>query len=145
MPVLPYEFNEMHKICQWTTPFAVLTVVAAIGSTAFSQQSKTQKKPVPAPAAKVNFAKQIAPIFKANCLGCHSGPHPAEGIALDTKANILKGGVNGPILVAGKPAESTLVQCLTGNGAMLMPPNSKGLPKQKIALIAQWVKEGAKF
>lgn len=134
----------MQMKANWITPIAVLAVVAVLGSTAFSQQNKTQKKPVPK-AAKVNYTKQIAPILKANCLSCHSGPHPAEGIALDTKANILKGGEHGPIIVAGKPSESVLAMCLTGKGAKLMPPNTKGIPKDKVALITQWIKEGAKF
>src|SRR3954451_14336116 len=62
---------------------------------------------------KVDFAKQIEPIFKETCYSCH-GPEKQKGkLRLDTPAAFAKGGESGPVVVAGDPAKIDLHRRIT--------------------------------
>jgi len=111
-------------------------------------------------AAPVDFAKQVQPIFKESCVKCHredpKNPRgPAGGLKLDDKAAILKGGKAGAAVVPGKADESLLVKVLAGDvkvgerdiHAMPKPQRNqafKALPDEKIAVIKNWIDQGAK-
>jgi len=65
------------------------------------------------------------------------------GLILDTKAGLLKGGSDGPVVLPGKPAQSRLLQALRySNQNLQMPPTGK-LPDQVIADFEQWIAAGA--
>jgi mono/diheme cytochrome c family protein len=50
---------------------------------------------------KVDFAKQIQPILRQNCVKCH-GPEKQKGkLRLDSKEVAMKGGKDGVVIVAG--------------------------------------------
>ena len=55
----------------------------------------------PARAATVDFAKEIQPVFEANCVKCHGPARSENGLRLDLKTEALKGGDHGPAFVAG--------------------------------------------
>jgi hypothetical protein len=97
------------------------------------------------PAGTEFFEKEIRPVLAANCYGCHSSKSkmPMGGLVLDTKGGMKKGGNGGPILVAGDPSASRLLQALTYNQTELrMPPTGK-LPDDKIAAFEKWIAAGA--
>jgi len=85
----------------------------------------------------------VQAVFTANCAGCHSGDRPKAGIDLTSYAGVMKGGGEGPVIKAGDPAGSILVQAMRGQGRKQMPPG-KALAEDKIALVEAWVKNGAK-
>lgn len=98
-------------------------------------------------AEEVDFAKQIKPIFEVKCLQCH-GPEKTKGkLRLDTKEGLAKGSENGPVIVAGKPDESTLYQLVNQPKTSddRMPPDGDPLTKEEIAAINKWITEGAKW
>ena len=43
-----------------------------------------QKEGLAAPP--VSYSRQILPVFKAQCLGCHSGATPVSGYSIDRKS-----------------------------------------------------------
>jgi uncharacterized membrane protein len=106
--------------------------------------------PPPAPPSgavsdKVDFAKEIAPLFKASCLECH-GPKKVKGkFRLDTKEAAMKGGNQKNAIVPGNPGKSLVFTLLSDpDPETRMPPDDKGpLPKDKIELIQKWIAEGA--
>jgi len=107
--------------------------------------------PVPPPPPsgavgdKVDFARDIAPIFKASCLECH-GPKKNKGkFRLDTKEAAFKGGNQKTSIVPGNPDKSLVYSLLlVAEPEDRMPPDDKGpLPKDKIELIKKWIAEGA--
>ena len=61
------------------------------------------------------FEKKIRPVLVTKCYACHSAKlkSPMGSLVLDTKAGLAKGGANGPIVAAGKPAESQRRRCAT--------------------------------
>ncbi|MFM9873196.1 MAG: c-type cytochrome domain-containing protein [Fimbriimonadaceae bacterium] len=93
-------------------------------------------------AAKVAFASSAGPIITKNCVSCHSGDRPKEGLDLSSLENLNKGARGNPVIVAGKSADSTLYKAITGNGAKLMPPDAK-MSDADIEQIKKWIDAGA--
>lgn len=98
--------------------------------------------------ADVSFETEVLPIFQKSCSACHFPPvEPLKGkLDLSTLAGVTKGGADGVVIVAGKADESRLVQMIEGKLEPMMPPPGKADPvsAEHIALIKQWVNEGAK-
>src|SRR3954467_12682728 len=63
---------------------------------------------------RVDFTKEIQPIFADTCLECHGPTKQKGGLRLDGSTEALKGGETGPLLVPGKSGESLLIQAVTG-------------------------------
>jgi mono/diheme cytochrome c family protein len=100
--------------------------------------------PVAAGAAEpVDFAKQVRPLFERHCTSCHGPAKQKGGLRLHTGTFALKGGLNGPVVVPKKSADSPLVKALKGEGDFAQMPPKGQLPDADIALIARWIDEGA--
>jgi cytochrome c len=93
------------------------------------------------------YTTRVQPIFKANCYRCHAGLNHRGGLNIETKASLLKGGHDGPVLVPGDPAKSLLVRLIRHEGPaddpMPMPPKLPKISDADIATVEQWVKAGA--
>ena len=103
-----------------------------------------------ATAGKVDFNSQIQPILSENCYACH-GPDEAkmEGeLRLDDRALALKGGESGKAIVPGDAGESLLLKrIMHSDPDEVMPPPDKKerLKPDQVALIKQWIEEGAEW
>jgi cytochrome c553 len=93
-------------------------------------------------AAEAFFESKIRPILIDRCLECHGAEKAKAGLRLDSGTQALAGGDSGAAIVPGKPEESLLIQVVRYTGDLKMPPRSK-LPDAEIALLADWVKQGA--
>src|SRR5207247_3030033 len=133
-----------HRLC-------VCTLCAALGAAlALLVLFAPQRAPAQAPAAAkgpVSFINDVAPILKENCFACHDAKKKKGKFEMTSYENIRKGGTKDDPLVPGKAGESIIIDLLTSTGATRMPPKetSDPLPKEKIALIARWIDEGAKL
>ena len=96
-------------------------------------------------AERVDYLKEIKPILSGACYQCHSETQQKHNLRLDTAAFALKGGDNGPAIVPGKSEESLLIKAVQGTAKDLarMPYKKTPLDEEKIALIKQWINEGA--
>lgn len=92
-----------------------------------------------------DYTREIAPIFKQFCGGCHN-PSEHEGkLSLEKYSEILAGGENGAVLVPGKRDESLLYKLLSGKEESRMPPEDEPQPSaEQIETIARWIDAGAK-
>ncbi|MGA3079432.1 MAG: c-type cytochrome domain-containing protein [Bryobacteraceae bacterium] len=90
-----------------------------------------------------SFAKDVAPIFAANCAGCHASNVAMGTLDLDTFSGIQKGGHSGPVIVPGKSGESLLYLRITGAVTPAMPLNGKKLADGEIEIIRKWIDAGA--
>ena len=91
------------------------------------------------------FEKKIRPALEEHCLACHSAKlaEPMGGLRLDSREAVLRGGANGPALVAGKPEQSLIVKALGYKEPTLkMPPTGK-LPDRVIEDFRYWIARGA--
>ena len=116
-----------------------LIVVAGI---ALASNGIPQQKPAPPPAAP-SYQKDIVPILRTACIGCHGNTQPAAGFSVASYEDLFKAGKKGPQLVAGKAAQSRLVRLVLGTEQPRMPPGS-GLKSADAELIRRWVDAGAK-
>jgi hypothetical protein len=116
---------------------------------------------------KIDFVKDVAPIFKASCLKCHGldadkpKKKPAAGFQLDDKAAAVKGGRSGKAIIPGNAKDSLLFKLLSGPVARPdkdeddkdidpMPKAKRGekwkpLPADQVAVIKQWIDQGANW
>jgi hypothetical protein len=118
--------------------------IALIGGLSVTWDSLEAQKPAAAPAAQVDFARDIQPILQATCYECH-GPKKVKGtLRLDSRAGILKGGDTGALVVPGNSDKSLIVRRLLGlDGEDRMPKDGDPLPAAQIALIRSWIDQGA--
>src|SRR5579862_2742734 len=72
-------------------------------------------------AAKVSFAKDVAPLLSEKCVQCHGQASTMSDFDLRSKDGLLKGGQHGPVVVAGKSDQSILYRRLTGALQPQMP------------------------
>jgi WD40 repeat protein/mono/diheme cytochrome c family protein len=123
-----------------TLAFAVATVAA------YAEDPKDKDKPRAAPAAKVSYDKQVRPILQAHCQGCHQPAKAGGAYVMTAFGPMLKGGESGvPAIVPGKPDDSHLLELITPNGGKAeMPQNKPALAESEVALISQWIAQGAK-
>jgi WD40 repeat protein len=102
-----------------------------------------------AQAAKkpVSFINDVAPILKENCFACHDSKKRKGKLDMTTYESFRKGGDKEDPVAPGKPDESLILDLVTRKGSGRMPPKESGeaLPPAKIAVIEQWIKEGAKL
>jgi mono/diheme cytochrome c family protein len=95
----------------------------------------------------VSFARDVAPILKDNCNGCHINGRQASGnLRMDSFTQLLRGGDRGAIVSAGKPADSLLIKKLKGEAGQRMPAGGRpALLDSQIQMISKWIEEGATF
>jgi mono/diheme cytochrome c family protein len=102
------------------------------------------KIPVPA-TRKVDFAKDILPMFNERCSDCHGEKKQKSGYRLDAKDIAYKGGESGKAaIVPGKSGESRLIHLVAGlEQDAIMPPKGEKLTAEQIGLLRAWIDQGA--
>lgn len=92
-----------------------------------------------------DFESDIQPIFEERCASCHGDRKQKGDVRIDRRADLLMGGESGiPSLVPGNPAESYLLEMLRDpDPEFRMPFEEDPLSEGQIALIEEWIAEGA--
>jgi len=91
------------------------------------------------------FEREIRPLLESRCGECHGSDvrKPKAGLRLDQPENWLLGGAEGPALVPGDAANSLLIQRIRSADEDERMPPKKALSEAEIALLVQWVQDGA--
>jgi N-acyl-D-amino-acid deacylase len=91
--------------------------------------------------AKVDFGRDVLPILRQNCMGCHGPAQQVSGLRLDRRSAVLtRRGV-----VPGSSENSFLYHRISGNAyGMQMPPTGPLRPEQ-INIIKTWIDQGAEW
>ena len=113
----------------------LLFVLPALGEEATDAQSS---KPMEMAAV---FDKDILPILKARCIGCHGDGAPKAGLDLRTVTTILQGGESGPAIRLDA-AETSLLYEVASSGKM--PPKGEPLTAAEQGKIRVWINENAR-
>ena len=98
----------------------------------------------PPPTSDVSFMNQIVPFFISyGCDGCHGGN---GGLDVQTVAQLLRGGIHGPALVAGKADSSIIVRKFSPSPPFgdRMPRGGPFLADSTIQILKTWINQGAK-
>ena len=126
-------------------PFIVAALAAGISAA---------DAPAPLPVADlqrttpVDFEKEILPALSANCLACHNRTKAKADLVLETPADILKGGENGPAVVPKRGNDSLLLKSAAHRQEPAMPPKDNkvaaaDLTPEQLGLIRLWIDQGA--
>lgn len=95
----------------------------------------------------LDYRKDIAPILRDYCAGCHNDDDYEGALTIETFASLMEGGETEEkaIIVPGKPDQSYLFQTIVKTAKPAMPPKREPqLSTAEINLIRQWIEEGAK-
>jgi hypothetical protein len=93
--------------------------------------------------AETFFETRVRPVLAGTCLRCHGGRKVSNGLRLDSREALLKGGDSGPAVIPGDPDRSLLIQAVQYTHADVKMPPGRRLPGAVVADLAAWVKQGA--
>ena len=100
---------------------------------------------LPGAEAKIDFGKDILPIFEKSCIKCH-GPEKQKGkLRLDSRESALKRASDDVVIVPGDASKSDLYRRITlpkGHDDV-MPNEGEPLSKAQTDLIRDWINQGA--
>lgn len=94
-------------------------------------------------APEVSYYKDLVPILKRSCTGCH---HPGKlkgQLDLTTYEALKKGGKHGAGFNIGNAKGSHIIEQISGDEPA-MPEEGDKLTKAEVALFEKWIAEGAK-
>jgi mono/diheme cytochrome c family protein len=89
----------------------------------------------------LSYEKDVLPLLRTRCLGCHGAGQPKAGLDLRTLGNALQGGASGSAVKPGQPDKSLLYTLVSNRR---MPPGPEKLSPAETARIAAWIRSGAK-
>ena len=97
----------------------------------------------PAPAsAKVDFATDVLPILRENCVECHGPLKQRAGMRIDRRSSVMK--AFSRRVVPGSSENSFLYHRVMGEYGSQMPPDGALKPAQ-IAIVKAWIDQGAEW
>jgi hypothetical protein len=92
----------------------------------------------------VDFDGQVKPILTSKCSTCHSQEKRSGGLSLANYSDVLDGGRSGVVVRPGSSIKSLIMERLTGEMEPRMPFGGKPLSDADLALIRNWIDEGAR-
>jgi len=133
-------------------PVIVLLLFIPVLCAAEKARIDTTKIPLPV-ARKVDFTREVYPIFKEACFSCH-GPEKQKGkYRMDTREGAFKVTEDyGPAIKPGRSEESAVIHMVCDLiDEMLMPPpsdkpgQSEKLSNEQIGILRAWIDQGAEW
>ena len=101
---------------------------------------------LPPPATnRIEFARDIKPLFERSCFRCHGPERPKSRFSLTTRESALKGGDNGVDIISGDSFKSLLIHNVLGLVEdMQMPLKGKAEPltSAEMGLLCAWIDQG---
>jgi ankyrin repeat protein len=93
--------------------------------------------------AKVDFGRDVQPIFRQSCVGCHGPSQQISNLRLDRRSSVFRAGARR--IVPGSSENSFLYYRLIGNDFGLQMPPTGPLRPEQINLIKAWIDQGAEW
>ena len=124
------------------TPFVAARVLSIVFAGAVLVTTTVATNTQTPPAQTVDFVRDVQPIFRQSCYGCHGPSQQMSGFRLDRRSDAMRGGsiaVIGP----GNSDGSRMYQRLIGNAFGPQMPPTGALAKEQVAIIKTWIDGGA--
>ena len=64
----------------------------------------------------VDYVKEVMPIFRSHCVGCHAVDDAEGGLVMETYSRLLKGGESGAAITPGEANSSRRKCSATSDG-----------------------------
>ncbi len=127
-------------------PSRFVTAIVYVVTFGMIQNANAEESPSAASVAPVSYHRDVFPILRANCFGCHQPSRKQGGYLMTDFASLLAGGETGVAAVTpGKAIDSPLAKVIvTVDGKAEMPKNGKPLKESEVDLIQRWIDQGAK-
>ena len=95
-----------------------------------------------------DFAVDVFPILKRNCLACHNATKAKADLVLESPADMIKGGDSGTALVPGDADASFIFTTAAHLEEPTMPPeknksNAQQFTPQELDILKAWINAGA--
>jgi cytochrome c len=122
--------------------------VLALAATALLWQPRpVAAQSEPAPSSVAFYTQRVQPIFESHCYRCHGGFNHRGHLSIATRAGLLRGGMDGAVVVPGNAAQSLLLHLIRHEGPAddpmpMPPPPHQKLSDADIATISQWIQAG---
>jgi len=98
----------------------------------------------PARKGRVDFARDIRPIFEKYCFDCHGPKQQLSGLRLDRRDAVLRqGGYSGQVIIPGDAEGSRMLRMVGGIDGMPMPIGEPKPTRAEIDLLRAWIEQGA--
>jgi ankyrin repeat protein len=93
--------------------------------------------------AKVDFGRDVLPLLRQNCVGCHGPSQQMGGLRLDRRSSVMKSFSRR--IVPGSSANSFVYHRLTGSEYGQQMPPTGALRAEQIAIVKAWIDQGAEW
>lgn len=134
----------MYRILSYFLSGLLASASLAAGSPAAGETvAETTGKSAP----RVEFSRDVQPLFAKHCLLCHGTDQAEAGLRLDShEAATRKLDSGKQAIMPGKPDASELLRRVSSRDPELrMPPEGDPLSDAQIAQLRRWIAEGAVF
>jgi len=100
---------------------------------------------LPCSAAAPSYEREIAPILRVYCSGCHNDRDHEGDFSVETFAKLRQGGAeSGDPVAAGDAAASVMIRRLKSHAGDHMPPaDEPQVPAADLAVLESWIAAGA--
>jgi len=123
----------------WRSMVLLLVCLMVLASTTLTQAADE-------PNSITVYEQQVRGILQKHCYKCHSHENekPKGDLLVDSAEAMLMGGESGPSLIPGRPEKSLLIEAVSHQNGMKMPPDGPKLSAGEISALSQWIKLGGK-
>ncbi len=142
MDVNQYLSGGARRVDLWTWLIVGGLWPALVAVASGAPLARKSAEPVSAAESEF-FEKDVRPLLAERCIQCHGGQKKIEAaLKLTSRADVLRGGDDGPAIVPGRPNDSLLIKAIRYEGEIQMPPKGK-LQDAQIQTLTRWVEMGA--
>ncbi|MFK7768174.1 MAG: DUF1553 domain-containing protein [Mariniblastus sp.] len=131
--------------CRYLLVSAMSLIVVFVSA----ENSNSQNTNSQIPSSKtVDFGKEVRPIFETHCFSCHGPNRQESNFRLDVrKLALAEADMGEPSIVVGDSKSSPLIQFVSPDADIPMPPEGEGkrLSKTQIETLQRWIDQGAKW
>ena len=135
----PSRFGGQRRARLWLMACSLLVLGAGLRP-AHAEESPAATPPT-SEADRRFFEERVRPLLAEHCHACHGAKKQQSGLRLDSRAAVLKGSDNGPVVVPREPAGSRLLEAIGYADSLKMPPAGP-LPAAAVATLREWVERG---
>ena len=108
-----------------------------------AQEPVSPRSEAPTISERIDFRRDVWPIFETSCVGCH-GPSKVRGsFRVDLRESLFPESGSDLWIVPGNAKESRLVEIVSGEVRDMKSFNDHLLTPRELLLIETWINEGA--
>ena len=124
-------------------PYGMLVLLVMLAGAAVALSGRTSAQS----PERIDFSRDIQPLLRTNCYGCHSASLQSGNFRLDRRRDSMPNrvGANGARIVPGDSAASRLYRRVAGSEAGLQMPPTGALWPEEITTIKTWIDQGAEW